>query len=261
MTEPLLVDRTDAVVTLTLNRPTAMNSLDVALKEALRDTLAELETDRSCRAVVLAGAGGSFSAGQDLREHVRTLETSDADPLATVRAHYNPIAARLANLPKPVVAAVRGAAAGAGASLAFLADFRIGGPSTGFTMAFAGIGLAADTGASYTLPRLVGPAVAAEMLMLNRKVAAERALQLGLLTELVDTDDDVLPRATALATELAAGPTVCFAQMKRQLRQDGDFDTALTTEAEAQAACGFTSDHANAVDAFVNKRRPTFEGR
>ena len=118
-----------------------MNALDMALKEALRDTLAELETDRSCRAVVLAGAGRAFCAGQDLREHVAHPGSSGAaDPLATVRAHYNPIAARLADLPKPVVAAVRGMAAGAGASLAFLADFRIGGPTTSFLMAFAKVG-------------------------------------------------------------------------------------------------------------------------
>lgn len=260
MTEPVLVSTADGLTTVTVNRPEALNALNTPVKEALLAALTTAAADPSCRAVLLAGAGErAFCVGQDLREHVENLRGDD--PLATVRDHFNPIATTLFTMPKPVVAAVRGAAAGAGASLAFLADFRIGGPSTGFTMAFAGIGLAADTGASYTLPRLVGPAVAAEMLMLNRKVAAERALQLGLLTELVDTDDDVLPRATALATELAAGPTVCFAQMKRQLRQDGDFDTALTTEAEAQAACGFTADHAGAVDAFVNKRRPTFEGR
>ncbi|HEX2774391.1 MAG TPA: enoyl-CoA hydratase-related protein, partial [Micromonosporaceae bacterium] len=156
MSDPLLVDRTDAVVTLTLNRPDAMNSLDVALKEALREALVGLEADRTCRAVVLAGAGRAFSAGQDLREHVAILESGRTDALDTVRAHFNPIAARLAHLPKPVVAAVRGMAAGAGASLAFLADFRIGGPKTTFLMAFANVGLAGDTGASWTLPRLVG---------------------------------------------------------------------------------------------------------
>lgn len=262
MTEPLLVDRTDAVVTLTLNRPTAMNSLDVALKEALRDVLAELETDRSCRAVVLAGAGGSFSAGQDLREHVRTLESSDARPLDTVRAHYNPIAARLANLPKPVIAAVRGMAAGAGASLAFLADFRIGGPTTRFLMAFAGVGLAADTGASWTLPRLVGHAKAVELLMLAEPVGAEEACRLGLLTRLVD-DEQVLPSAQELAARLAAGPTVAYGAIKRQLSiaDAGTLADALAAEAQAQAICGATSDHKAATIAFVNKQKPVFEGR
>ncbi|MGW5666886.1 enoyl-CoA hydratase/isomerase family protein [Micromonospora sp. NPDC003776] len=262
MTEPLLVDRTDAVVTLTLNRPTAMNSLDVPLKEALRDTLAELETDRSCRAIVLAGAGGSFCAGQDLREHVQTLQGA-GDPLATVGAHYNPIAARLANLPKPVVAAVRGMAAGAGASLAFLADFRIGGPKTRFLMAFAGVGLAADTGASWTLPRLVGHAKAVELLMLAEPVGAEEACRLGLLTRLVDDDEGVLPAAQELAARLAAGPTVAYGAIKRQLSiaDAGTLADALAAEAQAQSICGATADHRAATMAFVNKQKPVFEGR
>jgi 2-(1,2-epoxy-1,2-dihydrophenyl)acetyl-CoA isomerase len=262
VTEPLLVDRTDAVVTLTLNRPAAMNSLDVALKEALRDTLAELETDRSCRAVVLVGAGGSFSAGQDLREHVRTLESETADPMATVRAHYSPIAARLANLPKPVVAAVRGMAAGAGASLALLADFRIGGPSTRFLMAFAGVGLAADTGASWTLPRLVGHAKAVELLMLAEPVRAEEAARLGLLTRLVDDDEQVLPTAQELAARLAAGPTVAYGAIKRQLSiaDAGTLADALAAEEQAQSICGATDDHRAATMAFVKKEKPTFVG-
>ncbi|TCB99676.1 enoyl-CoA hydratase [Micromonospora zingiberis] len=263
MTEPLLVDRTDAVATLTLNRPSAMNSLDVALKEALRDTLAELETDRSCRAVVLAGAGGSFCAGQDLREHVATLESGAGNPLDTVQAHYNPIAARLANLPKPVVAAVRGMAAGAGASLAFLADFRIGGPSTSFLMAFAKVGLAADTGASWTLPRLVGHAKAVELLMLAEPVRADEACRLGLLNRMVDDDEGVLPAAQELAARLAAGPTVAYGAIKRQLSvaDAGTLADALAAEAQAQAICGGTTDHRAATMAFVNKQRPVFEGR
>ncbi|MGC4853943.1 enoyl-CoA hydratase-related protein [Micromonospora sp. DT4] len=262
MTEPLLVDRTDAVVTLTLNRPQAMNALDVALKEALRDTLAELATDRSCRAVVLAGAGGSFSAGQDLREHVSTLENGPTDPLGTLQVHYNPIAARLANLPKPVVAAVRGMAAGAGASLAFLADIRIGGPSTSFLMAFAKVGLAADTGASWTLPRLVGHAKAVELLMLAEPVRAEEACRLGLLTRLTDDDEQVLPAAQELAARLAAGPTVAYGAIKRQLSiaDAGTLADALSAEAQAQAICGATADHKAATLAFVAKQKPVFEG-
>ncbi|HEY0696376.1 MAG TPA: enoyl-CoA hydratase-related protein [Micromonospora sp.] len=263
MTEPLLVDRTDAVVTLTLNRPESMNSLDVALKEALRDTLAELESDRSCRAVVLAGAGRAFSAGQDLREHVATLESGDGDPLGTVRKHYNPIAARLANLPKPVVAAVRGMAAGAGASMAFLADFRIGGPGTSFLMAFTRVGLAADTGASWSLPRLVGHAKAVELLMLAEPVPAGEAHRRGLLTRLVDEDEQVLPTAQELAARLAAGPTVAYGAIKRQLSvgDAGTLSEALAAEAQAQTICGGTTDHRTATAAFVNKQRPTFEGR
>jgi 2-(1,2-epoxy-1,2-dihydrophenyl)acetyl-CoA isomerase len=263
VSDPLLVDRTDGVVTLTLNRPDAMNSLDVALKEALREALAELGADRTCRAVVLAGAGRAFCAGQDLREHVEMLESGSTSPLETVRVHYNPIAARLAHLPKPVVAAVRGMAAGAGASLAFLADFRIGGPKTSFLMAFANVGLAGDTGASWTLPRLVGHAKAVELLMLAEPVRAEEALRWGLLTRLVDDDEQVLPAAQELAARLAAGPTVAYGAIKRQLSvgDAGTLSEALAAEAEAQTICGKTADHRASTMAFVNKQKPVFEGR
>jgi 2-(1,2-epoxy-1,2-dihydrophenyl)acetyl-CoA isomerase len=263
VTDPLLVERTDSVVTLTMNRPGSMNSLNVALKDALRDTLAELETDRSCRAVVLAGAGRAFCAGQDLAEHVTTLESGHGDPLDTVHAHYNPIAARLANLPKPVVAAVSGMAAGAGASLAFLADLRIGGPGTSFLMAFSRVGLAADTGASWSLPRLVGHAKATELLLLAEPVSAEEAYRLGLLTRLVAEDGAVLSTAQELAARLAAGPTVAYGAIKRQLSigDAGTLSEALAAEAQAQAICGATADHKAASLAFVNKQRPVFQGR
>ncbi|GAB1694611.1 enoyl-CoA hydratase-related protein [Krasilnikovia sp. M28-CT-15] len=262
MTDSLLVDRTDAVVTLTLNRPDAMNALDVDLKEALRDTLAALETDKSCRAVVLAGAGNAFCVGQDLREHAGTL-SSGATDLDTVRAHYNPIAQRLASLPKPVVAAVRGTAAGAGASLALLADFRIGGPRTTFLMAFANVGLAGDTGISWSLPRIVGHARALELLLLAEPVRAERCAELGLLSRLLDDDEQVLPVAQELASRLAAGPTVAYGAIKRELSiaDAGTLSDALAAEAQAQAICGATTDHRDAVAAFVAKQKPVFQGR
>ena len=262
MTDSLLVDRTGAVVTLTLNRPDAMNALDVDLKEALRDTLASLESDRSCRSIVLAGAGRAFCVGQDLREHAGTLQAGSTD-LDTVRAHYNPIAQRLANMPKPVVAAVRGAAAGAGASLALLADFRIGGPTTTFLMAFANVGLAGDTGVSWSLPRIVGHARALEMLLLAEPVRAAQSYEYGMLSRLLDDDGQVLPAAQELAARLAAGPTVAYGAIKRELSigDVGTLSDALAAEAQAQAICGRTADHKNAVTAFVAKQKPEFEGR
>ncbi|HEX6074518.1 MAG TPA: enoyl-CoA hydratase-related protein [Micromonosporaceae bacterium] len=262
MTDPLLIDTTDGVTTLTLNRPDSLNSLDVPLKEALRDSLAGLAADPSCRAVVVTGAGRAFCVGQDLREHVQSLESGTDDPLATVRQHFNPMVELLAGLPKPVVAAVRGMAAGAGASLAFLADFRIGGPGTRFLMAFANVGLAGDTGASWTLPRLVGYAKATELLMLAEPVTADDALRIGLLTDLVDDDERVLPVAQELAARLAAGPTVAYGQIKRQLTiaASGGLREALEAEYQAQAVCGATADHREATEAFVAKRKPLFQG-
>ena len=263
MTQPLLIERSGAVATVTLNRPESLNSLDIALKEALRDTLGELARDQAVRAIVLTGAGKAFCVGQDLREHMATLESESAEPLNTVVAHYNPIATRLAGMPKPVVAAVRGTAAGAGASLALLADFRVGGPRTTFLMAFANVGLAGDTGISWALPRLVGHAKATELLMLAEPLRAAEAQRLGLLTRLVDDDEAVLPAAQELAARLAAGPTVAYAEIKRQLT-GGDASTledALAVEARAQAVCGATADHRNATAAFVAKEKPVFEGR
>ena len=261
MTDSLLVDRTDAVVTLTLNRPDAMNALDVELKVALRDTLADLETDRSCRAIVLAGAGRAFCVGQDLREHAEQLESST--DLDTVRAHYNPIAQRLAGMPKPVVAAVRGMAAGAGASFALLADFRIGGPRTGFLMAFANVGLAGDSGVSWSLPRIVGHARALELLLLAEPVRAEAAYAMNLLTRLVEDDEQVLPAAQELAARLAAGPTVAYGAIKRELSigDAGTLSDALAAEAQAQSICGATADHQAAVASFLAKQPPVFEGK
>lgn len=259
----LLADIADGVATVTLNRPDSLNSLSIELKVALRDTLDDLGDDPAVRAIVLTGAGRAFCVGQDLREHTQLLDSGSTAPLSTVREHYNPIARRIASMPKPVIAAVRGMAAGAGAGLAFLADFRVGGPKTGFLLAFANVGLAADTAASWTLPRLVGAAKATELLMFAEPIDAAQADRLGLLTTLVDDDEQVLPAAQTLAARLAAGPTVAYGQIKRELlvAASGTLDEALETEAEAQQLTGATADHRESVAAFISKQRPVFHGR
>jgi 2-(1,2-epoxy-1,2-dihydrophenyl)acetyl-CoA isomerase len=260
-TDPLLLDIADGVAMVTLNRPESLNAFNVALKVALRGAVESLATDPKVRAIVLTGAGRAFCVGQDLKEHVEQLGSSES-PLDTVVEHFNPLVRRIAQIPKPVVAAVRGVAAGAGASLALLADFRIGGPSTSILMAFANVGLAGDTGASWTLPRLVGQAKAVELLMLAEPVKAPEALRLGLLSQLTEDDDQVLPTARALAARLAAGPTIAYGQIKRQLLvgASGTLDEALNAEAEAQRILGATADHRNATVAFVAKQKPTFTG-
>jgi 2-(1,2-epoxy-1,2-dihydrophenyl)acetyl-CoA isomerase len=262
MSDLLLVERADGVVTLTFNRPDSLNSLDAGLREEFRDVLAELDADPACRAVVLHGAGRAFCVGQDLREHMAILETGTDDPMHAVREHYNPIADRLGALSRPVVAAVRGMAAGAGASIAFLADFRVGGPGTRFLMAFANVGLAGDTGVSWALPRLVGHAKATELLMFAEPIDATEAQRLGLLTRLVEDDEQILPAARELAARLATGPTVAYGAIKRQLATGGagSLADALAAEEAAQQRSANTADHREATAAFVAKRRPTFTG-
>jgi 2-(1,2-epoxy-1,2-dihydrophenyl)acetyl-CoA isomerase len=260
--EPVVVTHDGAVATVTLARPDRMNSLDTATKEALRDAVAAVGADPAVRAVVLTGSGRAFCVGQDLREHAAALAARDPSLWATVPEHYNPIALGLASMPKPVIAAVNGVAAGAGAAFAFACDFRIVADTAGFNLAFTAIGLAPDSGASWTLPRLVGPARATELLMRPTTIDADRALELGLATEVVPADE-LLARATALASELAVGPTAAYAAVKRTLAYSSThaLADALAFEGEEQAQAGATEDHAAAVAAFVAKERPTFSGR
>jgi 2-(1,2-epoxy-1,2-dihydrophenyl)acetyl-CoA isomerase len=258
----LLSADADGVRTLTLNRPQAYNSLTVELKETLLAALREAADDEAVRAVVLTGSGKAFCAGQDLKEHIGLLQSGDAAPLHTVREHYNPIVRTIVSMPKPVIAAVNGSAAGAGAAFAYASDLRIAGSSASFLMAFANVGLGPDSGASWTLQRLVGYGRAAELMLLARSVGAAEALQLGLVTEVVP-DEELAERAQAVAAKLAAGPTVAYAKIKSVLSSaaESTLDDALAAEDAAQAALGATADHAEAVEAFVNKRKPNFQGK
>ena len=258
----LLVDDRDGVRTLTLNRPEAFNSLTVELKELLLAALTDAAAATDVRAVVLTGAGKAFCAGQDLKEHVAALRSNDPAPFRTVAEHYNPIVRALTGMPKPVIAAVNGMAAGAGASFAYACDLRVAGESTKFLMAFATIGLTADSGASWTLPRLIGYGRAMEMMLLAKPVTADRALELGMVTSVVP-DADVL--STARRTGLPHG-----GRPDHRLRQDqgspADGARAPTwrrrwqCEGAGQTVLGATTDHREAVDAFVEKRTPTFTG-
>ncbi|WP_375491797.1 enoyl-CoA hydratase-related protein [uncultured Jatrophihabitans sp.] len=261
MSDVLLIDRRDGVATLTLNRPESMNSLSVELKETLRDALRDVSNDPVVRAVVLAGNGRGFCVGQDLREHAAQLESGDAPPLSTVTEHYNPIAQTLADMPKPVVAAVNGMAAGAGAGLTFACDFRIAAKTAGFLLAFANVALSLDSGVSWTLPRLVGSARATALALLAEPITAEAALDMGLVNAVVEPDR-VLPAAQELAARLAAGPTAAYAAIKQSLAfaATSDLQSALAMEGELQARMGATQDHRNSVAAFVAKQKPTFVG-
>ncbi len=262
MTDVLRYEVADDVATVTMHRPEAMNALDLELKVALRDTLRRAADDPRVRAVVLTGAGRAFCVGQDLREHAEKLAEDPKACWTTVREHYNPIVLALATMPKPVIAAVNGVAAGAGASFAFACDFRVVADTAGFNLAFSAVGLTADSGASWTLPRLVGHARAAELLMLPETVPAAKAAELGLVTRLVPADR-VLPEAQALARRLAAGPTVAYAAIKQSLAYSAThgLEESLAFEDQMQTRAGLTEDHKGAVEAFLRKEKPRFQGR
>jgi 2-(1,2-epoxy-1,2-dihydrophenyl)acetyl-CoA isomerase len=212
--------------------------------------------------VVLTGTGRGFSAGQDLKEHVTNLTADPASVMSTVAEHFNPIALLLATMPKPVVAAVNGIAAGAGASLTMACDIRLVARSAGFNLAFAGVALSCDTGSSWWLPRLVGVAKAKELLLLPRTVRAEEALELGLATRLVD-DDQLATEAAALAEQLAAGPTLAYASIRRAVAYSvgHDLPDSLAHEEELMRLTGASADHRAAVAAFVAKEKPVYAGR
>lgn len=259
---PVRIDIAGGVATVTLNRPEAMNALDERTKIALRDGLADITTDEAVRAVVLTGTGRAFCVGQDLREHAANLrDKALEDVWSTVVDHYTPIARSLLTMPKPVVAAVNGIAAGAGASIAFACDLRIVADTAGFNLAFTAIGLSCDTGSSWTLPRLVGQARARELLLQPTTLDAQQALAMGLATRVVPPAD-LMAEAAALAGELAAGATMAYGAVKAALNfaAEHSLDESLAREAELMATTGGSADHRNAVSSFVAKERPVFTG-
>ncbi len=262
MTEPVLLTVVDGVATITLNRPEGMNSLTIGAKEGLNEAVAQVASDDRVRALVLTGTGRAFCVGQDLKEHAALLETGDPAPLSTVAQHYNPLVTALSELPFPTIAAINGTAAGAGLGIACALDLRIAAAGSRYTTAFAGIGLTADSGLSWTLPRLVGVGRATALLLLAEPFTAEQALEMGMVNMVVPPDS-VLEVATELARKLAAGPTAAYACIKSSVRYAGDSTLveALAKEDEQQTIAGRTSDHAAAVTAFLSKTPPVFEGR
>ena len=262
MSDTVLLDVNGAVATVTLNRPDGMNALTLEAKTSLLEAVGAVRADARVRALVLTGSGRAFCVGQDLREHAGLLSAGDPAPLSTVRDHYNPLVTMLAGLAIPTIAAINGTAAGAGLGLACSLDLRIGAAGSRYTTAFTGIGLTADSGLSWTLPRLVGAGRAAALLLLAEPFTAEQALEMGLLNVVVPAEQ-VLTVATELATRLAAGPTVAFGLVKASLGYAADHTLveALAKEDELQTRAGATSDHAAAVRSFLAKQPPQFAGR
>jgi 2-(1,2-epoxy-1,2-dihydrophenyl)acetyl-CoA isomerase len=248
----------DHVATITLDRPDALNALTIPLKRSLLAALAAAREDRAVRAIVLTGAGRAFCAGQDLKERLEP----GAPPLEVeLRERYNPIVAAMRDLPKPILGAINGVAAGAGMSLALACDLRLAVEGATFTLAFGRIGLVPDSGATWLLPRLVGPALAAEMALAGATMTAADALGAGLVSRVL-AQEELLPAARDMASRIAAGAPTAVALTKRAFQRslEAGFRETLDYEAELQGVAGRTRDHAEGIAAFLEKRTPEFTG-
>jgi 2-(1,2-epoxy-1,2-dihydrophenyl)acetyl-CoA isomerase len=256
--EELLFDVADRVGTITLNRPDALNALTIGLKDELLAVLVQVSNDPAVRAVVLTGAGRAFCAGQDLHERLKP----DAVPLdEEIRERYNPIILAMRNLDRPIIGAINGIAAGAGASLAFACDVRVAAENASFLLAFGRIGLVPDSGTTWFLPRLVGSAKAAELALLGESMSASDAARIGLVAKVVPADS-VVAEARAIADRLAdmAPQAVALTKWALQASWTTSLEEQLEMEAQLQGMVGATADHAEGINAFVDKRPPRFTG-
>jgi 2-(1,2-epoxy-1,2-dihydrophenyl)acetyl-CoA isomerase len=253
----LLQSVTGGVLTLTLNRPEVLNAITPALLDEVTESLRSAASDRSVRAVIITGTGRGFCSGQDLRA---STSVGGLDVGAVLRDHYTPAIRAIRSMDQPVIAAVNGVAAGAGFSLALACDLRIAAESATFVQAFVRIGLIPDLASTYFLPRLIGPARAAELTMLGDTVDAARALELGIVNRVVP-DAELAPVAAELAGRLARGPrSIGLTKRALEVSHENDLEAQLAVEERLQTEATTTRDFAEGVSAFLEKRRATFTG-
>ncbi|MFE3184562.1 enoyl-CoA hydratase/isomerase family protein [Streptomyces violascens] len=266
MADTVLYEVSDGLATITINRPEAMNAMNTEAKVALREAVRAAASDPAVRAVLLTATGRAFCVGQDLKEHVASLtadrEAGTGQTMSTVREHYNPILKALTEMPKPVVAGVNGVAAGAGLGFALAADYRVVADTSAFNTSFAGVALTADSGVSWTLPRLIGQSRAADLLLFPRSISASEAYEIGLVNKVVPAAE-LAEQALAVARTLAEGPTVAYGALKASLAYGAGHTLAeaLEKEDELQSKAGASEDHAIAVAAFLAKENPKYVGR
>ncbi|TCS95979.1 enoyl-CoA hydratase/isomerase family protein [Hazenella coriacea] len=259
----VILTREDHVGIITLNRPQLFNAINDQLSAELLEKLNEASQDEDIRAVVLTGNGKAFCSGQDLNDRTAIQFKGEKISLGdSVRNRYNPIIMALAQMKKPVIAAVNGVAAGAGCSLALACDLRFITPETRFVEAFVKIGLAPDSGSSYFLPRIVGLGRALEIAMTGRDIKADEALQIGLAQRMVEADQ-LFADTLTFAKQLAEGPTVAIGLTKHAIYKgmEVSLEEALEFEAVVQEEAGKSEDFLEGIQAFAGKRKPKYRGR
>ncbi len=261
MPQPVLVSLESGVQRITLNRPDKLNAFNPEMHALLAEALGQAERDAAIRALLLTGAGRGFCAGQDLSLRGATASSAPPDLGKGLDAYYNPLIRRMRALPKPIVCAVNGVAAGAGANFALACDIVLAARSASFIQAFARIGLIPDAGGTYFLPRLVGTARAMALAMTGERLAAEDAERWGLVWKVVD-DDKLMDEAARLAQALASGPTRALGLIKRSLYASGanTLDAQLDLERDLQREAGLGRDYREGVAAFLEKRKALFSG-
>ena len=257
-----ITTKANGIVIATLSRPEKLNSLSTGLHAEFRRLLDLLISEEECHALVITGAGKAFCAGQDLNERAVPEGQAPINIGEKLDKDLIPLVRRLRTAPFPVIAAVNGIAAGAGVSLALSADIALAGRSATFSFSFVRVGLGADGGLSWTLPRLVGQARASALLLLGQTVSAQDAEKLGLIAQCVD-DENLLPQAVMIAESLAAGPRDAIAEIRKSLRasHSSDYETQLMLERDAQQRLGLGSDYRARVRAFFERRSATFGGQ
>ena len=258
----IAIERGEAFVVLSLNRPDKLNAFNEEMHLALRAALGDAAADESCRAVLLTGSGRAFCAGQDLGERQRMVADAPLDLGQTLDELYNPLIRQIRAMEKPVVCAVNGVAAGAGANIALACDIVLAARSAKFIQAFCKLGLVPDSGGTWSLTRLIGEARAKALTLTGEPLPAERAADWGLIWKAVD-DDALMAEARALVEGFARGPTIGLALTKQaiQAASTSSLDEQLDLERDLQRTAGRTPDYAEGVAAFLEKRSPSFTGR
>ena len=262
MEQSIILDINEGVAQITLNRPKSLNSFNTDMHEAMQAALKTIAKDDSVRCVLITGNGRGFCAGQDLGDRKQDENSGPPDLGYTLDKYYNKVIRAIHNMDMPVVCAVNGVAAGAGANIALACDIVIAAESASFIQAFCRLGLVPDAGGTWALPRLVGMAKAKALAMLGDKVSAADAERMGMIYA-VKSDEELLTYSQDLARHLATQPTYGLSLIKRALHEslDNDLDTQLEVERDFQRLAGRSEDYRIGVDAFLNKTKPVYKGR